>query len=128
MGAECCDLGHNRDSHNICYNADWSTSMKSAGWSMCADGHYLSAIQRGGCDKLHCLTSGRCCADVADENPAWDHCYSTNTWATTEEGWARCADGYFVAGLKRGDSSDLLGIEMIKCCQPVPAVTPAATP
>ena len=134
--AKCCDDGVHR-SYNVarekflspqtCYEADWSTTMKSKGWSMCSDGYYLSALKRGGCGKLHCLEAGRCCksADTAAVQK-WETCYSTNVWGAGGKGWKGCNDGFFMTGLFRGDSNLLNGFSMVKCCQPANYVASAA--
>merc|ERR1712000_520554 len=114
--AKCCD------------DADWSTTMKSKGWSMCADGYYLSALKRGGCGKLHCLEAGRCCQPETKMSVPlkWETCYSTNVWGAGGAGWKGCNDGFFMTGLYRGDTNELNGFAQIKCCQPANYLTTAS--
>jgi hypothetical protein len=136
--AKCCDDGINRRwnakrlkflNPQTCYEADWSVSMKSKGWSMCSDGYFLTALKRGGCGQLHCLEAGRCCQPNNDAvEHKWETCYSTNVWGVSGDGWKGCKEGFYMAGLYRGDKNELSGLSMVKCCSAQTVLAAAASP
>ena len=116
--AECCDTAWSRNNASKldCYEADWSTSMSQDNtMSACDNGYFLTGLKRGMCTDLHCLEKAKCCKRPGT---AWGTCEERQAFPVGNDaaGWRSCADGSYMAGLRRGSSNDISGLEAIKCC------------
>lgn len=101
---------------------DWWTSMDTEGWSTCPRNTYITALYHRDCTALACVEMAKCekaCAGGTPRlpNDAPEICYHA-AWhdAMDQQGWARCAHGFFLAGLYRSKCDSLYCLELAKCC------------
>ena len=113
----CCKPDNLPNSYLHCYNADEvGASFDRKGWSKCADGYYMAGFYKGGCDKLYCIETFKCCS-------MYNGCRMANWWgAFDRKGWVRCGDSTeYLTGLFRNDNwKDNDGIFLIEegsCCK-----------
>ena len=58
---KCCKPANHPYWWGSCYNQDIRLSFDKKGLSKCNDGHYMTGVYRGGCDRLRCIETIKCC-------------------------------------------------------------------
>jgi len=106
-------LGSRACSRAVC-GGGWAGSFDHAGTSKCNPGCAVTGLERGDCNELYCLEGATCC-----EIPPTG---KTSTWGSTSyerisrgQGWTKCPDGYYIAGLDRSSSNRLDGLNALIC-------------
>ena len=88
-------------------------------WYTCPDGFFLSSLRRGlpaDCNHLGCIDEAKCCRPKGAGR--WGLCQVQDWWQSmSSEGSSTCPFPKAVAGLYRGDVSDLRGIGLAYCCE-----------
>lgn len=119
--SRCCKPRNLLSSYLHCYEADdVGLTFDKKGWSSCADGYYMAGFYKGGCDKLYCIESFKCCS-------MHDGCQMANWWGGFDrKGWVHCdSSKYYITGLWRnknpGSNDGIFLLEEAKCC---PATSP----
>jgi hypothetical protein len=95
---------------------DWA--FFKPGWSKCPHGSLVTGLKTGSCSSINCIDEARCAKPCAGKQELEiHHCYQANWWtALDSQGWGKCREPYFVAGLWRNKCSSLYCIEMALCC------------
>jgi len=116
-------------------NVNWWTIWDKPGWITCPHGQLLYGLYRSACDALSCINEGKCaaaCEGTGSTAIVYQirHCYHDLRWynkmdqgpvdgscpgANCVDGYAKCYDDYYVAGLYRSGES-LYELQMAKCC------------
>ena len=119
--SRCCKPRNLLSSYLHCYEADdVGLTFDKKGWSSCADGYYMAGFYKGGCDKLYCIESFKCCS-------MHDGYQMANWWGGFDrKGWVHCdSSKYYITGLWRnknpGSNDGIFLLEEAKCC---PATSP----
>ena len=112
--------------------ADWSKRFKKAGWSRCADDHFLTGMYRSdrkskteGLDRIKEAECKSVESTLAVDCPETD-CYELKIRAFifNKKKWAVCKAGYFMQSIysankeKYASRVGLHKIEKFKCCRP----------
>ncbi|XP_015749586.1 PREDICTED: uncharacterized protein LOC107329410 [Acropora digitifera] len=118
--SRCCKPKNLPNSYLHCYNADSvGLSFDKKGWSSCAAGYYMAGFYKGGCDRLYCIESFKCCS-------MQNECKMANWWAGFDrKGWVHCdSSKHYITGLWRntnlGSKDEIYLLEQAKCC-PAPS-------
>ena len=118
--SRCCKPKNLPNSYLHCYNADSvGLSFDKKGWSSCAAGYYMAGFYKGGCDRLYCIESFKCCS-------MQNECKMANWWAGFDrKGWVDCdSSKHYITGLWRntnlGSKDEIDLLEEAKCC-PAPS-------
>jgi len=95
---------------------EWS--FFKPGWSKCPHGSLVTGLKTGTCTSIDCIDQARCARPCAGKKELEiHHCYQANWWTQLDsQGWAKCREPYFVAGLWRNKCNSLYCIEMGLCC------------
>ena len=66
--AKCCKPDTFPDRYEHCYNENILSSFDNKGLSKCEqEGYYVAGIYRGGCDRLSCIETLKCCKMIVGE-------------------------------------------------------------
>jgi len=95
-----------------------SWAMFAEGWSRCKKGSLMTGIKKGTCNGLQCLDQAKCAQPCWGEDKLKvNRCYQANWWdALNGPGSAKCADGFYMAGVYRSKCLSLYCIQMGLCC------------
>merc|ERR1719446_1738957 len=99
-----------------CMEESWAQAFNRPGKVACDEGYFIAGLYRSGntmrSEKgdagIHQIDIARCCKPK--ETPRkWEGC-KTERFEFDKEGWAKCPEGTFVAGLTRNSEKGLSGI------------------
>lgn len=130
-GAGCAPffVGADKYTDYDCITHDVSSSLDTAGWSLCPDGRYLTGLRRGADNGLNSIEEMRCCGHKHDYERSLDGCYDNDVsgdWFSDQDftvaGTASCRDGYALVGFYRdfvwlAGPGTLSDIERMRCCR-----------
>ena len=94
----CCKPTNLPSSCLLCYeDCSISLSFDNRGWSNCDSGFYLTRIYRGGCDKICCIETFKCCSKSGRHVNCW--------FRFDKKGWVQCDSSthYITGGMLIGN-------------------------
>merc|ERR1719410_2986157 len=98
------------DSEYDCYEANWWDCFdNNNSWCKCNDGYYMKGLFRSNKKDertykhaLNLINEAKCCRPVKQEKH-WGDCREHDVSTSFHlEGWSKCEDGYYMAGLFKG--------------------------
>ncbi|CAH3138304.1 unnamed protein product [Pocillopora meandrina] len=119
--AKCCVAPYGmKDVPASCKTANWWGVLDSNNkWATCPDGYFMGGLYRTVDDPwLHNIEEARCCKPEGLPDRYAD-CYIENVWGSFDgKGLSECRrEGYYMAGIFRGDCDKLYCLEEFKCCR-----------
>ena len=97
---------------DVC-GGDWGSSFDHPGTSKCNPGCAVRGLARSDCEELYCLEGATCCELPTGRTSTW----GSTSWQAIRngQGWTKCPDGYYVAGMERSSSNGLDGLRALIC-------------